>query len=78
MNGRDEVQRLALLYGPRCDTRDVIAADLRRQLVDMGDGLAGQMAELERDFTRERAERVLQNLAGASAHVRRLLALGVD
>jgi len=69
-----EIEALRALYsGPD----HAIVAHLRRQLVDLGDGLAGQFAELERDFTPERAERLLHNLAGSMAHVRRLVALGV-
>ena len=51
-----------------------LIAHQRRQLVELGDGLAAQFAELERDFTPERAERLLHNMAGACAHIRRLVA----
>lgn len=69
-----QVEALRALYG----NKDYVqVAHLRRQLVDLGDGLAAQMAELERDFTPERAERVLHNLAGVMAHIRRLVAMGV-
>lgn len=41
-------------------------------LCDMGDGLAAQLAELERNFTQERADDVVRNLHGAATHVRRM------
>jgi len=74
MSGRAEVEALRRLYGDRGDVRDADIAARRRQLVDLGDCLAAQLAELERDFTRERADRVVQSLAGVVTHVRRLVA----
>lgn len=41
------------------------AEDLRRQLPDLGEGLASQCAELHGAPTAERAERFAHNLAGA-------------
>lgn len=71
---RAEVEALRALYaGPD----PAAIATLRRQLVELGDGLATQLAELERDFSPERAERVLHNLAGVQSHIRRLVAMGV-
>lgn len=71
MNGA-QVEALRSLYSGK---DDALEAHLRRQLVDLGDCIASQMAELERDFTPERAERVLHNMAGAMAHIRRLVAM---
>ena len=68
-----QIAALRALYSGR---DDALVSHLRKHLVDLGDSLAGQMAELERDFTPERADRVLQNLAGAMAHIRRLVAMG--
>lgn len=73
MNGA-QIEALRSLYGGR---DHALEAHLRRQLVDLGDGLAAQMAELERDFTPDRAEWVLHNLAGSMAHIRRLVAMNV-
>lgn len=67
-----EMEALRALYA---GVDPAAAATLRRQLVDVGDGLAAQFADLERDFTPERAERLLHNLSGAMAQVRRLVAL---
>lgn len=69
------IEALRSLYGGR---DDALEAHLRRQLVDLGDCIAAQMAELERDFTPERAERVLHSLVGAMSHIRRLVALDVE
>lgn len=66
-----EIEALRALYR---ETDPAVIAHQRRQLVELGDGLAAQFAELERDFTPERAERLLHNMAGACAHVRRLVA----
>jgi len=74
MNGREHPQALERLYGARADARDILTGRLRTQLPDLGEALAAQLAELERDPTRDRAERVLANLAGVAAHVRRLIA----
>lgn len=52
-----------------------VIATMRRQLVDLGDGIAGQLAELERDFTPERSACALRNLYGAQVHIRRLVTL---
>lgn len=73
MNGA-QIEALRNLYGGK---DYALEAHLRRQLVDLGDCVAAQMAELERDFTPERAEKVLHNLAGAMSHIRRLVALEV-
>jgi hypothetical protein len=41
-------------------------------LTDLGDGLAAQLSELERDFTEDRADAVIRNLHGAAVFIRRL------
>lgn len=64
------IEALRSLYGNPAPSFE----ELRRTLPDLGDGLAAQFADLERDFTPERAERLLHNLAGACAHIRRLSA----
>lgn len=69
------VDALRGLYGTK---DDALETHLRRQLAHLGDCISGQMAELERDFTHDRAERVLHNLGGAMAHVRRLVALAQE
>lgn len=66
-----EIEALRALYR---EPDAALVAHQRRQLVELGDGLAAQFAELERDFTPERAERLLHNMAGACAHIRRLVA----
>lgn len=45
---------------------------IRKVLPDAGDGLAAQMADLARDATPERCERLLINLRGAQSTVLRL------
>lgn len=45
---------------------------IRKVLPDAGDGLAAQMADLARDATPERCERLLINLRGAQSTVMRL------
>lgn len=43
------------------------------QLTDLGDGMAAQLAALEREFIVDRAEHLISNLAGAATYVRRLV-----
>lgn len=74
MNGPEREALLRLHAG----RDDAAIATMRRQLVDLGDCLAAQLAELEREFTRERADRVVQSLAGVTTHVRRLVALSEE
>jgi hypothetical protein len=50
----------------------VVTDHIRKVLPDAGDGLAAQMAELARDATPERCERLLINLRGAQSTVLRL------
>lgn len=45
---------------------------IRKVLPDAGDGLAAQMADLARDATPERCDRLLINLRGAQSTVLRL------
>ena len=45
---------------------------IQPQLADIGEGLAGQFADLQRDCTAERCERLVVNLRGAQSAVLRL------
>lgn len=49
-----------------------ITDHIRSVLPDAGDGLAAQMADLAREATLERCERLLINLRGAQSTVLRL------
>jgi len=49
-----------------------VTEHIRKVLPDAGDGLAAQMADLARDATPERCERLLINLRGAQSTVLRL------
>ncbi|GGD40684.1 hypothetical protein [Pseudoxanthomonas indica] len=51
---------------------NIVVAHIRTQLPDVGEGLAGQLADLARDATPERCERLLVNLRGVQAQVLRL------
>lgn len=53
---------------------DALIATLAAQLVDLGDRISAQLAELSRDPSRDRCDRVLHNLQGVIQHVRRLSA----
>ena len=75
MNGLHQTEQLARLYGDRGDARDVEAAALAAALPELGECIAAQLAELSRDPSRERCERVVANLSGVIAHIRRLDAL---
>lgn len=66
---------LRVLYGRNPIPDEDSRAAMRRQLVELGEGLAAQLAELEREFTVERADELVRNLRGASTHVRRLVAM---
>lgn len=72
-----DANALRVLYGRNPHPDDDTRAAMRRQLVELGDGLAAQLAELERDFTDERADHVVRNLHGAAMHIRRLSAMEV-
>ncbi|WP_162125699.1 hypothetical protein [Pseudoxanthomonas wuyuanensis] len=63
MNG--EARMRAPLYGPS-------AAELRRQLPDLGDGLRAQCIELHNAPSPERCERLALNLDGARRAVLQL------
>lgn len=45
---------------------------IQPQLADIGDGLSAQFADLQRDCTAERCERLVINLRGAQSTVLRL------
>jgi hypothetical protein len=62
------IARAAFAQTPITDEAAVMCSQLR----DLGDGLKAQLAELERDFTDDRADAVIRNLAGAATFVRRL------
>lgn len=49
-----------------------VAGSIHLLLPDIGDGLAAQFADLHRDCTAERCERLVINLRGAQATVLRL------
>lgn len=49
-----------------------VAEHIRGQLPEIGQGLAGQLADLSRDCTPERCERALINLRGAQQTILRL------
>lgn len=66
------VDALRALYGGKDDALD---ARLRLQLVECGEALASQLAELAHDWTPERAGRIQMMLAAASAHIRQLAAM---
>ncbi|WP_449301551.1 hypothetical protein [Pseudoxanthomonas mexicana] len=51
---------------------NIVAETVRGQLDDIGDGLSAQFAELQRDCTAERCERLVINLRGAQSAVLRL------
>lgn len=75
MDGRDQVEQLRRLYGDNLATAgELLGERLRKQMPELGECLAGQLAELSRDPSRERCDRVLQSLAGVIAHVRQLAA----
>lgn len=54
------------------DRRDVVVATFTTQLNDVGECLAAQLVELGRDFTVERAERMLLALQGVQDAIRRV------
>jgi hypothetical protein len=73
----DEIEALRALYaghGHAPAAHGINVDQLRAQLPELGESLAAQLAELERDFTRERAHRLLCNLDGVATYVRRLVA----
>lgn len=47
---------------------------LAAELPDLGECIAAQLAELARDPSRDRCDRVVANLGGVVLHVRRLAA----
>lgn len=51
---------------------NIVAEQIRAQLPDVGEGLAGQLASLAGDATPARCERALTNLRGAQQAVLRL------
>ena len=53
---------------------EAMRASLAAALPDLGDCISSQMAELSRDPSRDRCDRVLHNLAGVIQHIRRLAA----
>ena len=61
----DESERARRLYTPP-------VADLLRDLTDLGDGLAGQFAALQRSPTASGCEQLATNLQGASWVVMRI------
>jgi hypothetical protein len=64
MSGQD-ARLYAASYAPSVE-------QLTQGLADLGDGMAGQFAELERSPTAERAESIAYNLDGARRHVLKL------
>lgn len=66
-----EIEALRALYR---EPDDALAASLAAALPDLGDCIATQLAELSRDPSRDRCDRVLHNLQGVIQHVRRLAA----
>lgn len=70
MNGA-EMEAMRRLYS---EPDDALVATLAAQLVDLGDCISAQLAELSRDPSRDRCDRVLHNLQGVIQHVRRLSA----
>ena len=66
-----EIEALRALYR---EPDDALVASLAAALPDLGDCISSQMAELSRDPSRDRCDRVLHNLAGVVQHVRRLAA----
>ena len=65
MNGPDAAAAYAAMHAPTADA-------LRRSLPDVGDGLAGQLAELCVRPSAERCEAAARNLEGARLSVMRL------
>ena len=66
-----EIEALRALYR---EPDDALVASLAAALPDLGDCVSSQLAELSRDPSRDRCDRVLHNLAGVVQHVRRLAA----
>ncbi|MEN1942390.1 hypothetical protein WCE55_00795 [Luteimonas sp. MJ293] len=66
-----EIEAMRRLYS---EPDDALVATLAAQLVDLGDCISSQLAELSRDPSRDRCDRVLHNLQGVIQHVRRLAA----
>ncbi len=58
MTGPEAARAYAALYGPP-------AADLARGLAEVGEGIAGQLAELSARPSPDAAERAARNLEGA-------------
>lgn len=54
------------------DRHDIAVATFTAQLNDIGECLAGQLVELGRDFTAERAERMVLALQGVQDAIRRM------
>lgn len=66
-----QIEAMRALYR---EPDDALIATLAAQLVDLGDCICAQLAELSRDPSRDRCDRVLHNLQGVIQHVRRLSA----
>lgn len=66
-----EIEAMRALYR---EPDDALVATLAKQCVDLGDCISSQLAELSRDPSRDRCDRVLHNLAGVIQHIRRLAA----
>ena len=66
---RPEIEALRALYR---EPDDALAASLAKQCVDLGDCISSQLAELARDPSRDRCDRVIHNLRGVIQHIQRL------
>lgn len=66
-----EIEALRKLYAEPSAT---LAASLAAALPDLGDCISSQLAELARDPSRDRCDRVIHNLQGVIQHIRRLAA----
>lgn len=64
-----EIEALRALYREPDDT---LAASLAAALPDLGDCVSSQLAELARDPSRDRCDRVIANLRGVIVHIQRL------
>jgi paraquat-inducible protein B len=64
MTAADAAATYAALYAPTCD-------ELRRQLPDVGQGIADQLAELSHRPSLERVDQITATLSGAQVLVRK-------
>ncbi|MGY6517380.1 MAG: hypothetical protein ACXIUZ_01570 [Lysobacteraceae bacterium] len=62
---RGHLSAMRALYGQP-------ATDLARPLVEIGEALAAQCSDLQRDLSPDRCERLAANLQGAARHVLRV------